>query len=185
MWVAFSKVLKTTVSEIVAVVKVVDSLLCDWGSISCNSCSLLIVFLSKGLSLCFMCTDQHVKYWMPRKFPLTSSLLLNYRFKSDVCSPKKHCFSRLNIFILRFFFCYRMAVLVLSFLIQTLYHLVTTILCDTEKLLFMMAAPRYQPFILTLNWALQLEARREIFWCTSVTGCQRLRSYLVKKFVVR
>ena len=105
----------------------------------------------EGLPPCFMCTDQHVKYWMPRKFLLTSSLLLNYRFKSDVCSPKKHCFSRLNIFILRFFFCYRMAVLVLSFLIQTLYHLVTTILCDTEKLLFMMVAPKYQPYILTLN----------------------------------
>ena len=30
----------------------------------------------KGLSLCFMCSDQYVKYRMPRGFPLTSSLLL-------------------------------------------------------------------------------------------------------------
>ena len=47
----------------------------------CNSCSFLIVSLSKSLSLCFMCSDQHVKYRMPRGFPLTSSLLLDYHVK--------------------------------------------------------------------------------------------------------
>ena len=34
--------------------------------------------LSKGLSLYFMCSDQHVKYRMPQGFGLTISLLLNY-----------------------------------------------------------------------------------------------------------
>ena len=58
--------------------------LCGWGSIPGKNCSFLIVFLSKGLSLYFMCSDQHVKYQMPRGFPLTSSLLLDYdiRFTS-------------------------------------------------------------------------------------------------------
>ena len=32
----------------------------------------------KGLSLCFLCSGQHVKYQMPCGFPLTSSLLLDY-----------------------------------------------------------------------------------------------------------
>ena len=77
-------------SGIGAVVKVVDSHLCRWGSISGKSCSFDIVSLSKGLSLCFMCSDQHVKYRMPRGFPSTSSLLLDYHVKqythtSTVC----------------------------------------------------------------------------------------------------
>ena len=46
-----------------------------------KSCSFLIVSLSKSLSLCFMCSDQHVKYRMPRGSPLTSSLLLDYHVK--------------------------------------------------------------------------------------------------------
>ena len=70
-----------TVSGIGAVIKVVYSHLCGWGSIPGKSCSFLIVTLSKGLSLCFMCSDQHVKYRMPRGFPLTSSLLLDYHVK--------------------------------------------------------------------------------------------------------
>ena len=36
------------------------------------------------LSLCFMCSDQHVKYRMPRGFPVTSSLLLDYHFKQYI-----------------------------------------------------------------------------------------------------
>ena len=64
-----------------AVVKVVDSHLCGWCSIPGNSCSFLIVSLSKGLSLCFKCSDQHVKYPMPLGFPLTNSLLLDYHVK--------------------------------------------------------------------------------------------------------
>ena len=71
-------------SEIGAVFKVVDSHLCGWGSIPNKSCSFLIVSLSKGLSLCFMCSDQHVKYWMPCGFPLTSSLLLDYHIKQYI-----------------------------------------------------------------------------------------------------
>ena len=43
---------------------VIDSHLCRRGSILGKSCSFLILSLSKGLSLCFMCSDQHVKYRM-------------------------------------------------------------------------------------------------------------------------
>ena len=72
-------------SGIGAVVKVFDSHLWGWGSIPDKSCSFLIVSLSKGLSLCFMSSDQHVKYWMPRGIPLTSSfeLLLDYHVKQN------------------------------------------------------------------------------------------------------
>ena len=70
-----------TVSGIGAVVKVVDSHLCGCCSIPGKSCSFFIVSLSKDLSQCFMCSDQHVKYWMPRGFPSTSSLLLDYHVK--------------------------------------------------------------------------------------------------------
>ena len=35
------------------------------------------VSLCKGLSLCFMCSDQHVNYWMSRGFPLTSSFVMD------------------------------------------------------------------------------------------------------------
>ena len=76
--------LKVVVSGIGAVVKIVDSHLCVWGSIPGKSCSFLIVPLSKGLSLCFMCSDQHAKYRMPCGFPLTSSLLLDYHAKQYI-----------------------------------------------------------------------------------------------------
>ena len=49
------------VSGIGAVVKVVDSHLCGWGSIPGKICSFLIDSLSKGLSLYFMFSDQNVK----------------------------------------------------------------------------------------------------------------------------
>ena len=62
-------------------VKVIDSHLCGWDSIPGKSCSFLIVSLSKGLSLCFLYSGQHVKYWRPREFPLTSSRLLDYHVK--------------------------------------------------------------------------------------------------------
>ena len=62
-------------------VKVVDSHPCGWGSIPGKSCSFLIVSLSKDLSLCFTCSDQHVKYRIYHGFPSTSSLLLDYYFK--------------------------------------------------------------------------------------------------------
>ena len=45
------------VSEIGAVVKVVDSHLCGLGSIPGANCSFFIVFLGKVLSLYFMCSD--------------------------------------------------------------------------------------------------------------------------------
>ena len=77
------------VSGIGAVVKVVNSHLCGWGPN--KSCNFLIVSLSKGLSLCFMCSDQRVKYRMPREFPLTSSLLLDYHVKQYTHTFKKHC----------------------------------------------------------------------------------------------
>ena len=43
-----------------------------------------IVSLSKGLSLCFMCSDQLVKYLMPCGFSLISSLLLDYHVKQCI-----------------------------------------------------------------------------------------------------
>ena len=72
------------VSGIGAVVKVVGSHLCGCGSIPGKSRSFLIVSFNKGLSLCFMCSDHHVKYWMPRGFLLTSSLLLDYHVKQYI-----------------------------------------------------------------------------------------------------
>ena len=83
------KLMLQHVSGIGAVVKVVDSHLCGWGSIPSKSCNFLIVSLSKGLSLCFMCSDQHVKYWMPRGLSLTSSLLLDYHVKQYVHAKHK------------------------------------------------------------------------------------------------
>ena len=44
------------VKGISAVVKVVDSHLCRWGSVPGKNCNFLIVSL-----LCFICSDQHVK----------------------------------------------------------------------------------------------------------------------------
>ena len=67
-----------------AVVKVVDSHPCRWGSMPGKTCSFLLVSLNKSLSLYFMCSDQHVKYWMLRGFLLTSSLLLDYRVKQCI-----------------------------------------------------------------------------------------------------
>ena len=51
-----------TVSGIGAVVKVVDSHPCGWGSIPGNSCSFLIVSLSKSLSLWPVCSSSIVIY---------------------------------------------------------------------------------------------------------------------------
>ena len=42
------------------------------------------VFSSRGLSLGFMCSDQHVKYRIPCGFLLTSSLLLDYHVKQCI-----------------------------------------------------------------------------------------------------
>ena len=68
-----------------AVVKVVDSHFCGWSSISNGSCSFLIVFLSKGLSITvFMRFDQHIKYRMPRGLPSTNSSLLDYHVKQYI-----------------------------------------------------------------------------------------------------
>ena len=44
------------------------------------------VFLSKGFSLRFMCSDQHVKFRMPLGFSLTSSLLNNTYTHLFTCS---------------------------------------------------------------------------------------------------
>ena len=60
------------VSGIGAAVKVVDSHLCGWGSIPGKSCSFFIVSLSNGLSLCFMHSDQHVKYLIPVFYWITT-----------------------------------------------------------------------------------------------------------------
>ena len=76
-------------SGIGAVVKVVDSHLCGWGSIPGKICIFLIVSLSKTLPLCFMCSDQHVKYRMPSGFSVTSSLLLDCHVKQYIHTYKK------------------------------------------------------------------------------------------------
>ena len=66
-----------------AVVKVVDfSLLMEFNFP--QKLQFLIGSSSKGLSLCFMCSDQHVKYRMPHGFPLTASLLLNYHVEQYI-----------------------------------------------------------------------------------------------------
>ena len=76
-----------------AVVKVVDSHLCGWSSIPGKKAAVFfIVSLRKVLSLCFMCSDQHVKYWMPREFPLTGSLLLDYHVKQYI-----HTYTYINV----------------------------------------------------------------------------------------
>ena len=71
-------------SGIGALVKVVDSHLCGWGSIPGKSCNFLRDSVSEGLSLCFLCSDQLVKYPMPCGFPLSSSLLLDYHIKQYI-----------------------------------------------------------------------------------------------------
>ena len=60
-------------NQLGAVVKVVDGV-----RFPAKTAVFFIFSLSKGLSLYFLCSDQHVKHWMPRGFPLTSSLLLDY-----------------------------------------------------------------------------------------------------------
>ena len=80
------------VSGIGAVVKVIDSHPCGWGSIPGKSCIFLIVSLSKGLSLCSMWSEQNVKDWMPRGFSLTSSLLLDYHIKQQYITDKTYLF---------------------------------------------------------------------------------------------
>ena len=62
------------VSEIGAEVKVVNSRLCGWVQ-SPTKAAVLSVSPNMDLS---MCSDLHVKYWMPRGFHLTMSLLLDY-----------------------------------------------------------------------------------------------------------
>ena len=49
-----------------------------------------VAFLNKGLSLRFMCSDQHLKYWMPRGFPLTSSSLMDYHVEQYTHVPLLH-----------------------------------------------------------------------------------------------
>ena len=61
-------------NEIGAAGQVTDSHPCGGGSIP-GSWDFLIVPLSKGLSLCFVCSDQHVKYRMSRGVPSTSSAI--------------------------------------------------------------------------------------------------------------
>ena len=73
-WVPLSVTVGSTVSEIGAVVKVVDSHLCGWGSIPGKSCSVLIVFLSKSLS-----TVLHV-FWSACKIPDASWVFLGEQF---------------------------------------------------------------------------------------------------------
>ena len=90
--------MSTDVNGIGAVVKVADTHLCGWGSIPNRNCSFVIVSLSKNLSLCFMCSDQHVKYRMPRGFP----------FPTPTCMPTRtrtctHTQSALAIRLLFFY----------------------------------------------------------------------------------
>ena len=56
-----------SVGEIGAVVKVVDSHRGGWSSIPSES---------YGFFHCALCSDQHVKYRIPRGFPLTSTHII-------------------------------------------------------------------------------------------------------------
>ena len=64
--------------------KVADSHLYGWGSIPGKTAVFFTVSSSKGSSLYFMCSDQHVKYRMVHGFSLTSSLLLDYHVKKYI-----------------------------------------------------------------------------------------------------
>ena len=86
----FYKEVVTYVSGIGALV--LDSHLCGWGSIPGKIYSVLIVSLSKSLSLYLMCSDQHVKYQMPHGFPLTTSLLLHTHRNSSRKSSYWFCY---------------------------------------------------------------------------------------------
>ena len=57
-----SILLQSHVSEIGAVVKVTDSSLCGWGSIPDKICSFFIAYKQGLITVCFICSDQHVKY---------------------------------------------------------------------------------------------------------------------------
>ena len=83
-----------------AAVKLVDFYLCRWGLVSSKCCSFFIVSLSKSLSLYFMCSDQHAKYWMPHGFCLTNSLLLNYNtFILNLLSTGEYIMAAMSILI--------------------------------------------------------------------------------------
>ena len=62
--------------------KNVDSLFCRLSSLPDKTRSLLLVSPSKRFSLYAMCSDQHVKFSMPRGFLFTSSFLLDYHVKN-------------------------------------------------------------------------------------------------------
>ena len=67
--------------EIGAGVNIAKSYLCKWDLVPDKWCSFLIVSISKGLSMCFMCFDQHVKYWTLCKLFFASILLLDYHVR--------------------------------------------------------------------------------------------------------
>ena len=98
-----------------------------------KSCSFLIVSLSKSLSLCFMCSDQHVKHWIAGGFPLTSSLLLDYHVKITHTYTGNSCISFrtvLTILQLEIFYCERFQVFI--FLIIRLIVLRQIISCKSN-----------------------------------------------------
>ena len=65
------KFVQLHVSEIGAVVMVVNSHLCGWSPIPGKTVVSLIVM--KLITVFHVHSDQHVKYWIPREFPLTST----------------------------------------------------------------------------------------------------------------
>ena len=83
-------------SGVGAVVKVVDSHHCGRGSISGKSCSFLSLLKQRAYH-CASCSAQHVKYRMPRGFPLTSSVLLDYHVKQYIHIAWPMCCRRLAV----------------------------------------------------------------------------------------
>ena len=71
-------------SGIGAVVKVVNSHHSHGVKFLAKAAVFYSLLKQELISLCFMCSDQHVKYRMPRGFPLTSSLLLDYHVKQYI-----------------------------------------------------------------------------------------------------
>ena len=70
-------------SDVGAVVKVTDCSPCGRGSIPGKASSFLKISTSNGLSLHFMCSNQHIDCWMLRWFHFNSGLLLDYNVEQN------------------------------------------------------------------------------------------------------
>ena len=76
------KSILTILSEIGAVVEIIETHFCERGSILGKSCNFLIVSLSNGLSICFRCSDQRAKY-------RSSSSAVFFDFRPNIVSGRQ------------------------------------------------------------------------------------------------